>query len=192
MTEYIIQLEEQESYPFDGSKQHCQEVLVRKVIKVGSKEEQRKIQNNVVVMLSLDHPNLVKIVRVLQRKGRQFELDYEYIGENLFRSARITDGVFLSYVKDKLIALSQYLSQKGIKLDLKNQDMGVTVDGQPKLFMTHSFETVADEKKGQLSQQYQEQIQKLIELYGGNRLSVRAPSEISDYSQRLDKKLTQI
>lgn len=31
-----------------------------------------------------------------------------------------------------------------------------------------------------------------MEQYGGNRLSMRAPSELSDYSQRLDKKLTLI
>ena len=70
--------------------------------------------------------------------------------------------------------------------------MGVTEAGEPKLYIAHWFQIVEEDKKGQLGWDYQEQIQKLMEQHGGCRLSVRAPSQLSDYSQRLDKKLTQI
>ena len=60
------------------------------------------------------------------------------------------------------------------------------------MYVSHEFEVVQDDKKGQLVIEYQEQIHRLMEQHGGNRMSIRAPSELSDYSQRLDKKLTQI
>lgn len=58
--------------------------------------------------------------------------------------------------------------------------------------MGHGFEMVEDDKKAQIGLDYQQQIDRLIEHHGGIRLSIRAPSELSDYSVRLDKKISQI
>ena len=37
------------------------------------------MHQNLYLVLRLNNPNLIRIVRVLERKGREFVIDYEYV-----------------------------------------------------------------------------------------------------------------
>ena len=42
-------------------------------------EQTLSIHQSLYLVLRLNNPNLVQIVRVLERKGREFVFDYEYV-----------------------------------------------------------------------------------------------------------------
>jgi hypothetical protein len=113
------------------------------------------------------------------------------VPDGLARSCRLADSVFVSMVKEKLLQLCQELSRGGIKVELRIEDIGLSLEGEPKLWVQHGFEVVPDEGN-HLEQEYQVQIDRLFEQQAGTKHSMKAPSELSDYSYRLDKKITEI
>ena len=141
--------------------------------------------------MKLNHPHVVKISRVLERRGKELILDYQYVQENLTKYHKLQDNQFLAALKDSLVHHCQCIAEKGIKTVLKVENIGVNNQGEVKVFISFDFQLIAEEREN-LAQDYLSQIDRFIEQQGGNRLSKKAPSELSDYSYRLDKKITEI
>lgn len=147
--------------------------------------------SNIQTLLSLNNPSIIQMTRILEAKGRRFLIDYEYVPQSFGSIKKGLEGRMLLKVKEKLVQLCLELAQAGVKLDLKVEDIGVNNLGEPKLFVPPQFKMVEREGNN-LVQEYRAQIEKLLEQESMIRNSLKAPSEISDYSTRLDKKITEI
>lgn len=58
----------------------------------------------------MDHPHLMQVLEVRERKNGGFTLYYEYHGESLKSNGKLNDAVFVNRVKAKLANLADLLS----------------------------------------------------------------------------------
>lgn len=98
---------------------------------------------------------------------------------------------FLSRIKNKLAKLAEYLAENNIKYEIKMEDIGISVDGEPKLFLRPTAEIIEykTNKDKELFAEYQTQLDRLFDCGLNLRETIKS---VSDYSWRLDKKLTEI
>lgn len=70
------------------------------------------------------------------------------------------------------------------------EDIGLTADGDIKLYVLPNFQVLSEHERKNLLSDYQTQVEKMFEQQFNYRHSLKAPSELSDYSYRLDRKIT--
>lgn len=87
-------------------------------------------------------PFLIQVVRVHERRGKSFTVDYEHVAEGLLQSPRLGESGFLAELRDKLHQFAQVLADNGIQTDLKIENMGIDKQGQPKIFLGLDFEVL--------------------------------------------------
>lgn len=68
----------------------------------------------------------MQVVRVLERRGKEIVIDYEYVPECLGKSQKLGENHFVSTVKEKLLQLCQNLARAGIKINIRMEDIGLT------------------------------------------------------------------
>jgi hypothetical protein len=70
----------------------------------------------------------------------------------------------------------------------------LTQEGDPKVFLGLNFEVVPESQQKALSQEYQVTVERMLELNFGfrNSLQTHSDTQVSDYSNRLDKKLIEM
>lgn len=76
--QYIIQIENQDNYPFDGAKSKLADVKVRSSFKT-NKESHQQIYNKVKALLNINSPLVMQVFKVTETKGKKFQVDYEYV-----------------------------------------------------------------------------------------------------------------
>jgi hypothetical protein len=133
-------------------------VIVRKSFRFSSKEEEKTLTTHLHLILGLKCKGIIEIVRVLERKSKEFIVDYEYVGENLKNSQKVQENGWMQHAKEVLKASTEQIAQVGIKIELKIEDIGVTAEGELKIFLPLTFEIVSEGKRKMLVQEYQSQI----------------------------------
>jgi ribosome recycling factor len=91
--------------------------------------------------------------------------------------------------------LFQLLAQNGVKKEVKIEDIGLTPEDEPKVFLGLNFTLLEESERKNLATDYQLILEKLLESNFNYRDTMQAQSDnthISDYSQRLDKKLNEM
>ena len=73
--------------------------MVRKVIPCTEKEEEQTIHTNLHALMGVNNVGIIQMVRVLEKRGKEFVVDYEYVPESLSRSAKMGESAFLSMVR---------------------------------------------------------------------------------------------
>lgn len=94
---------------------------------------QRIIQVNCIQM--------IQILRVHERRGKDFTIDYEYVREGLKTSGRLGEPAFVSALKEKLLNFSQVIASHCIKINLSLDRIGLK-EGEPKIFLGLDFVVV--------------------------------------------------
>mgnify|MGYP001317719882 CR=1 FL=1 len=69
-------------------------------------------------------------------------------------------------------------------------DIGLTAEGEVKIYILPTFQVFNEYDKKNLLSEYQAVVEKMFEQQFNYRHSLKAPSELSDYSYRLDRKIT--
>ena len=59
--------------------------------------------------------------------------------ESLGKSQKMTENALLLQVKDKIGHLAQQMAQNRIKTDLKMENIGISPEGEPKVFIGLDF-----------------------------------------------------
>lgn len=72
------------------------------------------------------------------------------------------------------------------------EDIGLGVDGDLKVFISPHFQVLSENDRKNLLSEYQAIVDKMFEQQFNYRHSLKAPSELSDYSYRLDRKITEL
>lgn len=116
------------------------------------------------------------------------------MGEGLTKSARVCESGFLAAVREKLQQCVGELAEQGIKADLRVENIGLSESGDPKIFLGLNFQLVQEAERKTLALDYQAAVDRLLEIAFGFRNSLRAHSDTqqSEYSNRLDKRLTEM
>ncbi len=80
------------------------------------------------------------------------------MGENLKNSQKVQENGWMQHAKEVLKSSTEQIAQVGIKIELKIEDIGVTAEGELKIFLPLTFEIVSEGKRKMLVQEYQSQI----------------------------------
>lgn len=79
-------------------------MIVRKSFRFSSKEEEKTLTTHLHLILELKSKGIIQIVRVLERKSKEFVVDYEYVGENLKNSQKVQENGWMQHAKEVLKA----------------------------------------------------------------------------------------
>lgn len=168
---------------------------MRTIQPFATKNEAATLYDKIQLLNRLGSPYLVATQRVLEMKGKEFRIDYEYVAEPLKNSPKTGEGSFLPALREKLHQLFQLLAQNGVRKEVRIDDIGLTPEDEPKVFLGLNFTVLEESERKNLGTDYQLILEKLLESNFNYRDTMQAQSDnthISDYSQRLDKKLNEM
>jgi hypothetical protein len=113
--------------------------------------------------MKVDSPFLLPLVRVLEHRRKSYELDYLYVAEPLKHSPRQSESAFLPQLREKLTQFFQSLTAQGIKGDIGIENIGLSEQGDPQVFLGLNFKLLPENERKNLINEYQGLVNKLIE-----------------------------
>jgi hypothetical protein len=125
---YIIEIADNQPYPFDGVKENCS-TTVRLELPFTNSEHHQRIYDKIHCLLAVTSTTLLQLTRILEVRGKSFVIDYEYIAEGLAPVQKVPDTSVLAVIKEKLELFYDGVAELGIKKEIRIEEIGVNTDG---------------------------------------------------------------
>lgn len=89
-------------------------------------ERYKDIHNNILALINIKSPALMQVLKVVETRGKRFQVDFEYFGESLRSSNKMSEPTYAATFKEMLWEFCRLLVENRIKSQILFDNIGLT------------------------------------------------------------------